>query len=251
MQRSDSSEADRENSDETALRIVRESARLANHWGGKTITISGRGGYVCCEGSPRTDDIVMIKTDDDDDHISKVQLDVVKAEAEMNMPGAVAFRIAETNKYLTHALYGDAARQLVAESLESIRRLPIDCIPIVVDYLVDIPTDESNFEGAGFNYLLMTATDGPPSRFQWFMLEYADEHRLNCMGVKSLFGKYWRSQWWDKVISRSPHLLGDESWNFTELRRPNKKKTRQKKYKEPRRNRKQTQHNTNRHRHGT
>lgn len=134
-------------------------------------------------------------------------------EAIPDMPGVVAFRLINNglqvndSLYLTNIMYGDEHRQNVAEMLAKVPDMLPDCIPLIVDFSVGRPTGSENFEGAGFNYNPMTVQRGPPNKLQMFRLEPG-------IGVRSLFGTYWRSEWWNRVVSQSPHLRGDERWYF-------------------------------------
>ena len=133
-----------------------------------------------------------------------------------------------TYYYLTNVMYGDRLRQNAANGLASIPHLPTELIPDVVDYVAGTATDKKNFEGAGFNYSPMVMQRGregiPPHKMQQFVLVDATTNRYTdqpvrlstCqrVGVKSVFGTFWRSQWWDNVISQSSHLLEDETWRF-------------------------------------
>lgn len=129
--------------------------------------------------------------------------------------------------YLTNVMYGDEVRQRAADGLAGIPSLPAEIIPDIVDSVAGRATNSNNFEGAGFDYTPMrmqkVKKGTPPNKMQQFVLVEsleADGHPARfpsiCqrLGVKSLFGTYWRSQHWDQVVSQSSHMLGDETWRF-------------------------------------
>jgi|UniRef100_A0A7S2XK46 hypothetical protein len=194
---------------------TREAIRLANAWDKKTVTISGMGGSIG----------VTIK-DVSTAHGRASLFQIERAPPQMNLPHMVAFRVVGTQRYLTNVMYGDRPRQDAAEALASVpSNIPIlpDIIPTIIDYAIGRPTQDTNFEGSGFHYSPMTAEEqvqgtatggGPaPNKFQLFQLEKVRDSHF--FGVKSLFGTYWRSQHWVKKVSQSPHLLADETWQFT------------------------------------
>ena len=115
-------------------------------------------------------------------------------------------------------MYGDRERQAVATEVASVPGILADNIALIVDYVVGSATDDDNFEGAGFNYNPMTVQRSigvRPNKLQMFRLESAQTRTAGrSLGVKSLFGTYWRSQHWNLTVSQSPHLLGDEKWRF-------------------------------------
>jgi hypothetical protein len=198
--------------------------QLAKTWAGQTVTIQGVGGWLSVNS---TDDSVRTNK-------SKATKIVIEAAPEKFQDSrAVVFRVVppfdddnndgthNTSKtsvrYLTNILYGDTHRQTAAQALAAIPALVLDTIPLTVDFAVGRPTEETNFEGSGFNYSSMTAQPGPVTRLQLFRLERPDNDNPrndSSFGVKSLFGTYWRSQHWDGSISQSPHCLGDETWYF-------------------------------------
>ena len=73
-------------------------------------------------------------------------------------------------------------------------------------------SNQENFEGFGFNYAPMKATQGPPGLFHTFSLEGPNPFWL---GIKSCFGKYWRYQHWTAQVSQSSQFKGDEAWALT------------------------------------
>ena len=154
----------------------------------------------------------MVKTGNSEDGKHRFHVESIP-----DMPGVVAFRVQDTNLYLTNIMYGDEARQTAATELAAVPGILADNIASIVDYAVGRPTGEDNFEGAGFNYSPMTVQAGPPNKLQMFRLEPGVRPGFAPgIGVQSLFGTYWRSQWWDQVVSQSPHLLGDERWYVRE-----------------------------------
>jgi hypothetical protein len=193
--------------DEQQANKANNAIRLTNTWAGRTVTIRGAGGIIHID--PEDDDSPVKTGSDATTHIV-----IERAPTALGLPGTVAFRVAGSHKYLTTIMYGDSHRQKAAESLAAFQSLLPEHIPKIVDYAVDRPTDETNFEGAGYNYSPMTTQEGPPTKLQLFELEGVPADR-NRLGVKSLFGTYWRSQHWDNIVSQSPHLLGDETWYFS------------------------------------
>lgn len=216
-----------------------QSIKLANEWAGRTVTISGVGGSICIDdcissSKEKKDGPLIVKTSCRGMH--------VMIELAPGAPGAVAFRVVATDgqaalvpggydddnqkMYLTNIMYGDELRQSTAENLSSIPALLADNVPLIVDFGVGRPTGETNFEGPGFSYCPMTiqppgpvqpvGTTAIPNKLQIFVLE-TTTRGPNHFGVRSLFGTYWRSQHWDKVVSQSPHCLGDETWYFSEV----------------------------------
>jgi len=220
-----------------------DAIRLANFWIGRRVMISGVGGTICVvdadndqqqttTGQQEAVAKKKVKTKHGKGTLLLVERPPQTQEEQFSSntstsaatipPGAVAFRVLGTQKYLTMMIYDDQARQDTSSALASIPSLLSDHIPGIVDYAIDRPTEEGNFEGAGFNYSPMIIQDGPPNKLQLFTLEFPSSSRYyrnppnTRLGVKSLFGCYWRSQHWDKIVSQSPHLLGDETWNFQE-----------------------------------
>lgn len=178
-----------------------QSVRLAEEFVGRLARISSQRGANITVPDPTHGSVV--KTGYQGAGIYRFHVESIPG-----MPGVVAFRAEDTNLYLTNIMYGDELRQSMANELAAVPEILADSIASIVDYTVGRPTNEENFEGPGFNYSPMTVQTGPPNKLQMFRLEPG-------IGVKSLFGTYWRSQWWDKVVSQSPHLLGDETWNIT------------------------------------
>ncbi|GFH45296.1 predicted protein [Chaetoceros tenuissimus] len=136
----------------------------------------------------------------------------------------VAFRVLKntelTNpaKFLTLPLYGDEYMNKMASTLaESAPDLLPELIPTILEYIVAGETDQTNFEGAGFNYTPMIAKvgerRGEPGPSQIFTLH--PQPGNNRFGVKSICGKYWRSQHWTGTVSQSEHCLGDETWTIS------------------------------------
>ena len=162
----------------------------------------------------------------------------------------VAFRVKGTRLYLTQHLYDDEARNslihvLLTECNSVSAILLPELIPPIVEYAVDQGSDSTNFEGAGFCYQPMTVEPPcimtkKPNLLQQFTLVEATPEDTNTnffrrdgdyfreangryllrerrWGIRSRFGKYWRSQHWDSTVSQSSHLLGDEEWTLSEV----------------------------------
>ena len=143
-------------------------------------------------------------------------------EAIPEIPGAVAFRVVGAEQlYLINIMYGDRERQALATALSATPEILVDAIPLIVDFAIGRASDDDNFEGAGFNYSPMRAqraSRNGPNKLQMFQLERAiQSHAGRSLGIKSLFGTYWRSQHWSGTVSQSPHLLGDEMWNLRDV----------------------------------
>ncbi|CAJ1950830.1 unnamed protein product [Cylindrotheca closterium] len=121
----------------------------------------------------------------------------------------VAFRLKDTNLYLSQNPYGNLAQ---AEALNSISALPI--LPEISREIVDFAVgQESNTgEGEGFDYRSMQLEEGPPGLLQQFTLEGSGLYKV---GIKSVYGKYWRGPSWSKTVLQSPHQLGDEDFSFS------------------------------------
>jgi hypothetical protein len=132
--------------------------------------------------------------------------------------GAATEGTAGERLYLTQCLYGDGPKAELANALLRITPqlglLP-ELVPNVVDYLADQATAESNFEGQGYNYTPLSAQPGPPNWLSVFTIE-AVENRYDSdeVGIQSPFGRYWRSEHWNRVVSQAPHRLGDETWTL-------------------------------------
>jgi hypothetical protein len=208
---------------------VDETIRLAELWAGRSVTISGIGGTIWVDPitGDNDDKTRAVRTRFETDELvpnagGGALLVLERAPIELGLPGAVAFRVADTTTtptcyYLTNILYGDDFRQTTAETLAAIPDLLVDHISLIVDYSVGRPTGESNFEGPGYNYSPMRALPhygGRPSKLQLFELQSVPGDR-NRLGVRSLFGTYWRSQHWDQVVSQSPRMDRDEIWYFS------------------------------------
>jgi hypothetical protein len=195
--------------------------QLAKAWAGQTVTIKGVGGWLSVD---NTED--SVRTNPARNAATKAtKIDIEAAPENFGDPSAVVFRVVFDNddgtqntsntRYLTNIMYGDTHRQAAAQALAAIPALVLDAIPLTVDFAIGRPTEETNFEGSGFNYSSMTAQPGPVTRLQLFRLERPNNPRNDSsFGVKSLFGTYWRSQHWDESISQSPHCLEDETWYF-------------------------------------
>ena len=161
---------------------------------------------------------------------NKTTFEVIQVENKTNMNAQgsptplVAFKVfnpADNSelvpaKYLTLPLYGDRRRAEVAEALEEgCTSLLPEHIPPVIAFAVSDGTDADNFEGAGYDYTPMTANpangnNGQPGYSQVFTLEEVHGY----YGIRSLHGKYWRSQWWKEKVSQAPHCSTDEQWRI-------------------------------------
>jgi hypothetical protein len=185
-----------------------ETIQLANSWADQKVTIRGVGGWLSVD---KKDLSVRTKPQN-----AATTIIIEAAPERLNDPSGVVFRVDGTQMYLTNIIYGDTHRQAAAEALATIPDLAADTIPLIVDFAIGRPTQETNFEGSGFNYSPMTAQPGHPiTRLQLFHLERSEGSRRNqtsYFGLKSVFGTYWRSQHWNGTISQSPHCLGDETW---------------------------------------
>jgi hypothetical protein len=67
--------------------------------------------------------------------------------------------------------------------------------------------EDLNLYNRCYSYRLMAAEPGPPNVVQEFILEPTHHGR---MGIKSRFGKYQRSEHWNRVVSQSPHCKRDK-----------------------------------------
>ncbi|KAL3945215.1 MAG: hypothetical protein SGBAC_000688 [Bacillariaceae sp.] len=127
----------------------------------------------------------------------------------------VSFRLKDTNLFLSQNPYGDVAQ---AEALKSISSLPI--LPEISQQIVDFAVGQENNnnnncetgEGAGFDYRSMQLEEGPPGLLQQFSLE---GEGLRKVGIKTVYGKYWRAPSWSKNVLQSPHQEGDETFWFS------------------------------------
>lgn len=129
----------------------------------------------------------------------------------------VSFRVEGTSRYLTLNPYGDQARAHTIETL-SASDMPMllpEMYETIIDYIVGVGTSDENFEGVGFNYEPMKAEE---SQYATVLHSFCIEgDGLYRIGLKSFFGKYWRSQHWDCTISQAPHMQLDETWSLTVL----------------------------------
>ena len=138
----------------------------------------------------------------------------------------VTFRIDGTRFYLTQNPFGDIAQAQLLETLISAETLPFpaEVLREITEFVVATGTREGNFEGTGFDYAPMNAVQlqRPPGVFQSFVLERVAGASvgLNHIGIRSPFGKYWRSQHWDHTVTQSSHCLRDETWRFVPTRTP-------------------------------
>ena len=174
---------------------------------GKIVTVYGVGGYIR---STEKGDVTTSRWQLENGMTNKFQIEHVDGNW-------VAFRVMGTNLYLTQHLYGDEARaELATTLLENAPQILPELLPHIIEYLAD--ESKNSFEGEGFNYRPMTAMPGPPNAMQHF--ELVPETNIypfgngDEFGVRSRFGKFWRSEHWNHVVSQSSHLLGDETWTF-------------------------------------
>lgn len=138
---------------------------------------------------------------------------VESSPVESNEP-MVTFRFDGTALYLTQNPYGDTARSESLQALidvERVQPLPAEVLSSIIEFAVPTGTQTGNFEGEGFDYSPMTVMAGPPGMLQSFALE---GERLDSVGIRSPFRKYWRSQHWNHTVSQSSHCLRDETWRF-------------------------------------
>ncbi|CAJ1950808.1 unnamed protein product [Cylindrotheca closterium] len=185
---------------------------------GTPIRISCNGGYLAAEdGKIKTgyffddpSEFVMeyVLVDDTNGKNSNLR-GRKKATGSQNL---VAFRLKDTNLYLSQNPYGKLAK---AEALNSIAALPIP--PEISREIVDFAVGQENisFEGEGFDYRAMQLEQGPPGLLQQFTLEGL---RLNQVGVKSVYGKYWRGPHLSNTVMQSSHQLDEEDFSFSRVR---------------------------------
>ncbi len=185
-----------------------EAIQEARRWAGKTVTVSGVGGFVCV--NSMNDFVVSTSFRE----ATATALVIEPVDKALYGRGLVAFRVRDAhNKYLAASPYGDDIRNEAAAALARVTLLLPEHISDIANFAADEATSEGNFEGAGFNYRPLTATDGPPTWLQVFELE---PNELGRYGVRSRFGSYWRSEHWNKTVSQAPHCRRDEHWKFTE-----------------------------------
>lgn len=120
----------------------------------------------------------------------------------------VVFRLKHTDTYLTQNPYGNKAQAATLESISNLPLLP-EIQQLVVDFAV-LP-DSPSAEGEGFDYYSMTLGTGTPSLLQMFSLT---GRGLWDVGVKSIYGKFWRAPKWSGHVLQSPHQLADETFTF-------------------------------------
>jgi hypothetical protein len=191
-----------------ANRESAEAIENANQWAGKQVRIRGRGGWIVA--TERAHNVVVTTSVVySNETLQDFLIESIQAPDDLH--GVVVFRAEGTDLYLTNIMYGDKPRQELCSALAFVPQLLADNVGLIMDYAVGRPTDASNFEGAGFNYSPMMLQRGPPSKLQMFQI--VGQVGFN-KGIKSLFGTYWRSQWWQYTVSQSPHMLGDETWSF-------------------------------------
>jgi hypothetical protein len=120
----------------------------------------------------------------------------------------VVFRLKGTDTYLTQNPYGNKAQTATLESISNLPLLP-EIQQLVVDFAV-LP-DSPSAEGEGFDYDSMRLETGAPGVLQMFSLT---GQGLWSVGVKSIYGKFWRAPQWSGNVLQSPHQLADETFNF-------------------------------------
>lgn len=182
---------------------------------GIPIHIGGEGGRLCAKNGKITTGYRV-------DPAEFIIEDVVTPENSTNKQDAaargnnqrlVSFRLKDTNLFLSQNPYGDVAQ---AEALNSISSLPI--LPEISQQIVDFAVGQENNnncetgEGAGFDYRSMQLEEGPPGLLQQFALE---GEGLRKVGIKTVYGKYWRAPSWSKNVLQSPHQEGDETFWFS------------------------------------
>lgn len=200
--------------------LIQDEVQRSQGWIGTTIEIhpirSSRGnGPIRVMNSPKNE----VTTTLDESAIDDAQLFVV--EAAPGPPGAVSFRCkggagsGNRELFLTMELYGEDMRNQVVETLlnNNNQCLLAEQVGLIVDFAVGPATDETNFEGAGFNYQPMSVLPvEAPTLLQSFRLVARSN---NCFGIQSsTSGTFWRHEWWNSVISQSPHCESDEQFRF-------------------------------------
>jgi hypothetical protein len=192
---------------------------MAEPWIDEVVTIHGCGGFIHYHnGAIRTGSTgspILISRAPAHFGADKVTFSVAR-----NSNIATATNNAGTDErlYLTQCLYGDGPKAELANALLQIAPqlglLP-ELVPNIVDYLADQATAEGNFEGVGFNYKPLSAQPVPPNWLSVFTIEAQDNnYDVNAVGIQSPFGRYWRSEHWNRVVSQAPHCLGDETWTL-------------------------------------
>lgn len=216
---------------------TRRSTAAAARWNGKTIEISGRDGVLVCVPTDQCDNdkndntnnmsLFQVRTESWKDDQKNNQLVIQRVQGPW-----IAFRVERNHHYyyLTQHLYGQQARTSVIRALGQCGAvssiLSPELICRIVDYVVDQDTDVC--------YQPMTLeppslTTKRPTLLQQFVLveNYEQrrnnssgnffEHEQQC-GIRSRFGKYWRSQHSNNTVSQSSHShLPEEEWKVTEL----------------------------------
>mmetsp|Transcript_28284 Transcript_28284/g.68808 ORF Transcript_28284/g.68808 Transcript_28284/m.68808 type:complete len:239 (-) Transcript_28284:138-854(-) len=198
-------EAHTEVGNEVAYRLV-----------GTPIHIRGNGGRLCAENDkiktgfgvePSEFIIEYVLPDNRDNGTDKQQATTARGNQRL-----VAFRLKDTNLYLSQNPFGNMAQ---AEALNSISALPI--LPEISQEIVDFAVGKENNEtgeGEGFDYRSMQLEEGPPGLLQQFTLEGVGLRRV---GIKSVYGKYWRAPQWSDAVLQSPHQMGDEDFSFSRV----------------------------------
>uniref|UniRef100_A0A7S3L7U1 Uncharacterized protein n=1 Tax=Amphora coffeiformis TaxID=265554 RepID=A0A7S3L7U1_9STRA len=186
--------------------VIGKAVGIVGHVGGRIVAVMN-------ENVP-TGAIITAHTDPD-------TIFIVEASPVEGSEPMVTFRIDGTRFYLTQNPFGDVARAQLLETLISAESFPFpaEVLREITEFAVGAGTRDGNFEGAGFDYTPMNALhlQEPPGILQSFVLERVGQSvvGLNHIGIRSPFGKYWRSQHWDHTVSQSPHCLGDETWRFS------------------------------------
>jgi hypothetical protein len=193
---------------------------MAEPWIDAVVTIYGCGGFIhyhngtdAISTGPTGSPILISRAP------AHFGADKVTFSVSRNSNNATATNVGTDERlYLTQCLYGDGPKAELANALLQISPqlglLP-ELVPNIVDYLADQATAEGNFEGVGFNYKPLSAQPGPPNWLSVFTIQAQEGHHdVNAVGIQSPFGRYWRSEHWNRVVSQAPHCFGDETWTL-------------------------------------
>ncbi len=124
-----------------------EAIQEAWRWAGKTMTVSGVGGFVCV--NSMNDFVVSTSFR----QATATALVIEPADKALYGRGLVAFRVRDAhNKYLAVSPYVDDIRNEAAAALARVTLLLPEHISDIANFAADEATSEGNFEGAGFNY---------------------------------------------------------------------------------------------------
>ena len=193
-----------------------QSPTLYNSVSGQTFNIVGHvGGRIVAVWSGNVPTGAIITSHNEPSTRFVVEASPVEGSEHM-----VTFRIDGTRFYLTQNPFGNIARAHLLETLIYAESLPFpgEVLHEITEFAVGTGTQEGHFEGAGFDYTPMYAIQlqRQPGILQSFVVESVGERctGLNHIGIRSPFGKYWRSQHWDHTVTQSPHCLRDETWRL-------------------------------------